>query len=253
MNYTDAEIEALLKGLFEGGITPRKLPKKLYFAIADYLKKGLYSGFGATLENVSDVDFELLAELRTNVYMFSAAKTHAQVNEMSQLLSKTTGFRGFEKQAAQVFDTYNKTWLETEYNTAIGQAQNAVKWQEIQANKKFLPMLKYSAVMDKNTSEICRPLDGITAPVGDPIWRKIMPLNHFNCRCLVIQTDEGTTTRNRNKIVKEVEKDMQDIFKMNAGRDGYIFSPEHPYFEVAKKDVAFAKRNFDLPIPKTDK
>ena len=39
---------------------------------------------------------------------------------------------------------------------------------------------------------------------------------------------------------------------MNSGKDGYIFSKDHPYFKVAKKDVALAKNNFDLPIPKKD-
>jgi hypothetical protein len=36
---------------------------------------------------------------------------------------------------------------------------------------------------------------------------------------------------------------------MNPGKDGYIFSPDHPYFDVAPKDREFAKENFGLPIP----
>ena len=43
------------------------------------------------------------------------------------------------------------------------------------------------------------------------------------------------------------------IFKMNPGKDKVIFNKEHPYFDVAPKDKDFAKRNFDLPIPKLKK
>ena len=46
--------------------------------------------------------------------------------------------------------------------------------------------------------------------------------------------------------------DMDDMFKMNSGRDGYVFKEDHPYFDVAKGDKEFARRNFDLKIPSKD-
>jgi hypothetical protein len=56
----------------------------------------------------------------------------------------------------------------------------------------------------------------------------------------------------KNEKVNEVKGEMQDVFKMNAGKDGYIFKDDHPYFHVPKGDVEFAQNNFDLPIPKKD-
>ena len=42
------------------------------------------------------------------------------------------------------------------------------------------------------------------------------------------------------------------MFKMNPGKERVVFDKDHPYFDVAKKDVAFAKTNFGLPIPEND-
>jgi SPP1 gp7 family putative phage head morphogenesis protein len=272
MKYTQNQIKSLLDGIYDGSITEYDLPQDLYLAIADYLKKGLYEGFGNTLSKLSENlangngslnDLELLAELRSNIYMFSAAKTFQQVKEMTSALVNEDGvvrsFSAFKKEAINIFGLYNETWLKTEYNTAIGQAQEAIKWQRIEEQKDVLPYLKYQAVLDPHTSIICRPLDGIVAKVGDPIWAKIAPLNHFNCRCLLLQVDEEegrkelTPDGDKLKRVDQVEAEMQPVFKMNAGKDGYIFKGDHPYFEVAKKDREYAKNNFDLPIPKNDK
>lgn len=254
MKYTDAQIQKLLDGIYDGSITEYDLPDDLYGAIADYLKKGVYEGFGKTLYQATGKDLELLAQLRDNVYMFSAAKTFQQVKDISGLLIDEAGnlrtSKEFNALGAAAYDTWNNVWGKTEYNTAVGQANQANKWLEVEKNKSFLPNLRYSAVMDPNTSDICRPLDGMVAPVDDPVWNTIAPLNHFNCRCVLEQVDEDTKpTEGNGDRVKGVENEMQDLFKMNCGKDGYIFKEDHPYFQVEKKDKAYAERNFDLPIP----
>lgn len=189
--------------------------------------------------------------------MFSGAKTYQQIKEMSGLLVQgdhIASFTDFRKGAREIFDLYNETWLRTEYDTAIGQAQNAVKWNQIARDVDTLPILEYDAVMDANTSEICRPLNGIRLPVGHALWKRYAPLNHFNCRCVLRQLPAGEITDKSRiqALEKEVGEKMQDIFKMNPGIDRVIFSDQHPYFSVAPKDRAYAARNFDLPIPEKD-
>lgn len=79
-----------------------------------------------------------------------------------------------------------------------------------------------------------------------------------NCLCILEQLDEKEGTEKetpedeRKETVSSVEGKMNDVFKMNAGRDGYVFKEDHPYFTVPKEDKEFAKDNFDLPIPKKD-
>lgn len=269
--YNEKYVEALFKDIYAGRVTPRVLPRDLYFAIADYLKGAIYQGYGTDLfelkknlnekinSGFTEQDLELLQEMRTNIYLFSAAKTYQQVREMSSSLISDDGvivsFKEFREKAEKTYELFNKTWLQTEYDTAIGQAQSARKWQIIEQQADVLPLLEYHAVLDSRTSEICRPLDGIIAPVNDPIWKRVAPLNHFNCRCMLKQLDEGKVTGQKAKEerVNETLDKMQDLFKINTGIDGYIFSKEHPYFDVAPKDKSFARRNFDLPIPVVDK
>lgn len=258
--YSDAALQKLINGIFDGSISEYDLPVSLYNAIARSFENAVYDGFGQTLADAVGKDYELLAELRENTWLFSAAKTFQQTKEMTGLLIDEDGnvrtAREFNKLGRETFEQWNNLWGTTEYNTAIGQAQSASKWNEIEKNAKVLPMLRYSAVLDKNTSDICKPLDGIVAPIGDKIWGRVAPLNHFRCRCVLLQEDgtvEPTPSEEKERTVKEVIGNMQPLFIMNPGKDGYVFSPDHPYFQVEAKDKAYARRNFDLPIPKAPK
>jgi hypothetical protein len=266
--FSDEFLKKLILGVFNGTITERELPENLYYSIADYLKSGLYKGFGIDFKDLTkqinqgfgkfiESDLELLTELRESLYMFSAAKTYQQVKEMTEALVNEKGtvvsYNEFKDKATAVFDTYNDNYLKTEYNTAIGQAIGAVHWNEIQKNKEVLPVLQYSCIGD--ACEICEPLDNLTAPVDDPIWDTIYPENHFNCKCIVIQLEEDTKLTpddEKEETVATVSDRMIDEFKMNSGKDGYVFSPDHPYFSVPKGDVEFMQNNFNLRIPESD-
>ena len=196
IKYTKKQLDLLIEAIYTGRITTGNLPEELYFAIADSLKEGLYEGFGGTLMDlkIGSVDFELLTELRENIYMFSGAKTYQQVREMEEAAKELSGaiadtknFNEFKEIALQTYDQYNENWLRSEYNTAKGQARNATNWVKIQKDKEVLPYVRYSAILDDRTSDICQPLDGVTLPVDDPFWNNFAPENHFNCRCFLEQ------------------------------------------------------------------
>lgn len=256
--YTEEEVNTLLAGIYAGTISEYAIPESLYYKISEYLRDGLYQGFGGTLLDFTGKDLELITELRENVYMFSAAKSYQELKDIRLLMFDEDGSllspREFSRRGQQAYETWNEAWGLTERYTAEGQAQTASKWNEIEANKDILPNLRYDARGD--ACPICKPLDGLTAPIGDPIWRTKSPLNHFNCYCVLLQEQEGITLtpeKEVRRIDKEVTAKMDSIFLMNPGIDRYVFSPEHPYFSVEQKDRAYAMRNFDLPIPKTDK
>lgn len=235
--------KALIRKIFEGAITTSKLPTNLIEATIKHLMAGVDKGF-------KDADYpELYKELKKNIYVFSGAKTYAQVKEVSSLIldGKTLRpFSEFKKLALEKYDLYNVTYLESEYNTAVGQAQTAVKWQEIESDKKNFPYLQRKAVMDANTSEECKILNDIIAPVDDPFWRSRSPLTHFNCRCILTKIDrfEDVKLSSMTKInaaIKETEH-INPLFKGNPGIDKVIFNKSHPYFEIAKKD----KKTFNI-------
>ena len=259
VEYSDEKITKLIEGIYDGSITEYDLPESLYNAISSYFQKGLYKGFGMNLSEAVGKDLELLTELRENIYLFSAAKTFAQVKEIGGLMFHENGDLRTEKEFSQVgretFELWNNAWGKTEYNTCVAQATNAIKWNEIEKNKKLFPNLRYSAVIDDNTSDICLALDGMLAPVDDPVWDTVYPENHFNCRCVVMQEEEGgelTPDDDKESRVAETEDKMNDLFKMNVGKDGYVFKDDHPYFQVEKKDREFARENFGLPLPQNE-
>ena len=263
-------IQEFIEGVYAGTVTEYKLSKEMYFAIADVLKDNLYKGFGTSFTKLTDViekgvetafdssDLALLTELRENMYMFSSAKLFQETKDFKGALINESGevrsFKEFKEFATPLNEKWNNNWLKTEYETAYGQAQSAVRWNEIEKNKDILTMLRYSAIEDDRTSDICAPLDGVTLPVNDPFWDTFMPLNHFNCRCTVEQLSDGESTSKSDveDLVKSSGGNMNDMFKMNAGKDKVVFDKEHPYFDVEKKDKDFAKQNFGLPIPEND-
>jgi len=58
----------------------------------------------------------------------------------------------------------------------------------------FVPAYQYSSVMDVRTTDICVALDGKIYKANNPIWNKITPPNHFNCRSIAVPVlnDEWT-------------------------------------------------------------
>jgi SPP1 gp7 family putative phage head morphogenesis protein len=261
--YSEEYLEELLKGIFEGRINSNNLPEDLYNATAKHLHQGVVKGFGKNLNTIQfgGPDYNMLSQLKTNVYMFSAAKTFQQTMQMSQALITPDGdlrsFEDFKKEARGIFETFNNRYLRAEYDTAITQGGNAAKWMDIEDKKHLLPYLRYIAVHDQRVCEICSPLNDVTLPIEDPFWKTHSPANHFYCRCVLEQLEksEGEQSKSTPTQVEEAKKQSKvpDEFKYNAGLQQEIFSTEgaskHPYFSVPKKYVQFAQHNFGLPLP----
>jgi len=251
--YSDEKIKSLLDGIYSGEITEYNIPEDLYFSIADYLKSGVYQGFGGDLTKFKGQDLELLTELRENTYMFSAAKSYQELKEIGSLMFNEDGSirnqREFTQLGERTFEKWNEAWGLTERQTAIGQAQMASKWNEIEKNKDLLPILVFSTA-GKGCEE-CAPYDNFSAKVEDQIWSWLSPLLHFNCECILMQEegDYPVTDKDEYDKIAYLKDNVPVEFQMNPGKDKIIFSDEHPYFQVAKKDIPFAKENFGLPIP----
>lgn len=253
MKYTEAELSKLMEQLYSGEVTEHYLPEKLYQAISSNLESGLFKGFGNTMETAAGSDLQLLSELRNNVWMFGAAKTYQQVIDIRSNLFDAAGnlvnVQEFNKLGRATFDNWNNNWGRTEYETAIGQAQSASHWNEITKNQHLLPTLVFDT--KGNPCDRCAPFEGFTAPVSDSIWDWLIPLLHFNCGCIVRQEDSDyeLSSDDKYKEVNALKSKVPPLFQMNAGKDKIIFSKEHPYFQVASKDLNFAKANFNLPLP----
>lgn len=252
IKYSDEQVQQLIDGIFNRVINAHHLPKGLYKATADVLLDGVNEGF------YDSPDTALLKHFHDNIYMFSGAKTFQQVQHISSLMYKSNlDYKVFKEEALSVYKNYNENYLESEYVTALTSGTNAKSYSEAIESKGLFNRLKYSAVMDQHTSEICKRLNGIILPINDKFWRTNTPPNHFNCRCFVEKIDkydeEPSTHGNKaNSAIVYAEHHRQPMFNMNPATDKVVFKKNHPYFSVPKQYKDLAKKNFNLPIPNKD-
>lgn len=253
--YSNKQIEKLLEDIYSGEVDEYDLPEDLYLAIGKYLEKGLFKGFGGKLEDFEGKDLELLTELRENIWMFSAAKTFQQVKDIRDSMFDAKGdtrpWKDFRDDGREKYDKWNDDWGRSEWNTAIGQGQMAIRWQQIEGSKDVFPIIVFST--NGSPCAECAPFEGFAAPVDDPIWDWLVPLLHFNCMCILIQQEKVYALSENYDEVKSLRETVPDVFQMNPGKDKVVFKTEgkgqHPYFDVAPKDKEFAENNFGLPMP----
>jgi len=258
--YSDEQRDALIRQVFEGVITIDTLPEDLIEAIVKTLTQAVEVGFGEIV--FGEIDEKLIELLKENVYMFSTAKTFSEISEMQFSLVEDGNimpFNAFKEKATEIFTRYQggkiieaneeiikPGWLEAEYNTAIAQANNAKKWNQIESQKEALPYLRFSTA--GSPCEECLPLEGITLPVDDPFWDDYAPEIHYNCRCVLEQVDdyEGKDTESKHEDIDNAIEavDMPDEFRFNPGKTGKIYSDSHPYYQGFDKKEFQDSENF---------
>lgn len=171
----------------------------------------------------------MLTTLRTNVNVFSYAKTLKELREINDLLFDEAGdlrsFSAFKKECKHIYSTYNQDWLRAEYNHAVASATSAARWHEFQAEKEVMPSLEYSTVGDKRVRQAHQLLDGIIRPIDDDLWKTHYPPNGWNCRCRVLQSDDEATDLKDKDLPA-----LKAIFNGNVALDGIIFPDKHPYY-----------------------
>lgn len=261
LDYSEDQINALVTSIYFGKINLKNLPVGFYKETAKTLNKAVSEGFGKELSSMQfgKPDFELLKQLTENIYIFSGAKTATMCEELSGMIVKdgeVLNLNEFKKAAKNRFNVYNGKdgYLESEYITANTAASSAANWEYTEENKELFPRLKSIVIMDKYTAPECARMNGVIADVSDPIWNHNISPRHFRCRCHEERIDKFDDVKSTHQsTVRKIERlnneSMQDVFKMNPGKDKIIFSDKHPYFEIGKKNPDLGKNNFGLPIP----
>lgn len=185
----------------------------------------------------------MLTRLTQNVFSFSAAKNYQELRTITDALRDDEGnlrtFADFRDQVSTINTKFNRTWLQTEYDTSIATATQSARWQQFQSQKNLFPYLRYQTAGDESVRDEHQALNGITKRIDDPFWRTYYPPNGWNCRCEAIQvpdddvqeTPEGTYTR---PVVPQ-------LFRTNCGQTGLIFPQGHPYYtDVPRSEIRSA-------------
>lgn len=223
-------IDKVSKQLYDGTLKPGHVSPEMIREHALELFKAVKIGFD-NVDTKQDINhYTQLRALRENVFVFSGFKNYHQLKEMSLLLTDSEGnirsFNDFKKDVLSVDATYNKTYLEAEYNHAIRSSTMIAKWQKFTAEADIFPMIRYRTVGDGRVREAHKKLDGITLPIEDEFWNTYFPPNDWNCRCDVEQVESDK---------KAAPKDLPTtppMFRSNVGKDGIVFPETHPYYNI---------------------
>lgn len=231
---TDEEFDILIEWIFKGSlsITAPQNAQMLYAATFNQLFGAIENGWGA----IESPAFDVVRKLETNINIFSGAKTWKNIWDVQRNIFDEDGFKrsfnNFKKIAKGYMQIYNETWLRTELTTAVTSARQARYWETIWTEREDLPYLMYQTVGDLRVRPDHQVMDGIIKRVDSSFWNDHYPPNGFNCRCVVIQLASGKETKISKFRMDRIERGMPEIFKMNVGKDKYIFNPKHPYLQA---------------------
>ena len=195
------------------------------------LADAVNNGFGAITGAVDD---EMVKALIADVKVFSGFKTESFLREATALLvddkNVVRPFAAFRDEVLKLNKQYNVSFLQAEYNHAIGSARMASKWVRIVEKKDTLPLLQYKTAGDARVRQSHKPLNDLIFPMDHPFWDKFMPPNDWNCRCNVKQLAEG-----KQSIINDDElPQIKDEFKFNPGKTKTIFPKSHPYYDQSE-------------------
>lgn len=230
--------------MHEGKLKPEQLSQEVITETYNQLAESAEKGYGKKWGKFpADGKGSLPNELKKNIYVFSGAKTYAQLEELNRYLYDNDGklrpFNEYKVLAKKINRQYNENYLQAEYQTARTAAQMAQKWEKLQENKDLFPNLKYRTVGDDRVRRDHQRLDGIIKPIDDVFWAKYYPPLDWRCRCDVVATAEDIT-------VDEKEEDLpQPTFKGNVGKDQEIFSKNGNFFKLARTNET-ATRNIEV-------
>lgn len=193
--------------------------------------------------------------LDEDVFVFSALKTHAQLFEVSRMLTDKNGylksFDKFSKDVDSVVKNYNQNYLQAEYNFATTTAQQAANWAKIEENEDQY-YLQYRTARDDRVRYSHEELDGITLPPSDSFWDEFYPPNGWNCRCLAVEVRKDKYKKSNAKAaikkgrigttkIGKNGKNKLAIFRFNPGKQKVIFPPNHPYQKLSGAETAIQK------------
>jgi len=207
---------------------------------ATALFRAIKEGWGSDIEGMeyASLEHRTLLQLRYSAHVTAVFKNHHNSLEVARLLFDDKGelrpFRQFQTEALKIMDSYNRAYLQSEYQTAVQTATHAAQWDKYQRRGGSLVLRTQGDGRVRNEHRL---YNGATYPVGDDFWNTWYPPNGWRCRCFV------TWKADEQAVDPEGLPTIQDGFKHNAGKAGTIFGDDHPYFEVS---TGWAQRSKDL-------
>jgi SPP1 gp7 family putative phage head morphogenesis protein len=132
-------------------------------------------------------------------------------------------------------DTYNGTWLNTEYQQAVRGSVMGNKWNKMYNRRDVFPYWIYKTRRDVRVREEHKILDGKKFAFDDLTGQNIFPSNGWNCRCTAEYSDdpenliEGDNVQSLMDTEIKNRKVVPDMFQANPGINGIFPSSKYAY------------------------
>lgn len=226
----DAYYQKMIDDIFKGRDDKEVISfdKKGIQITAKKLSEAISEGYGKSFDKVdyNTPDDGMLKAMEKNIYDFSAAKTHQQLQDLNKALfdgKRVKSFDEFKRDASVILNEYKVRHLRTEYNHAIAAAQMCRKWQEFPEGA----LLKYETVGDERVRVAHAELDGVVAVKESEFWDNYYPPLDWGCRCSVHEVLNETETDLSTIVIPDVPKN----FVPNVGVYGQVYSKNSGYFQ----------------------
>ena len=182
--------------------------------------------------------------LKESNYVFSGYKTFHELNEAFPSLLDSDGnrkpFERFLNDVQKVNQSYNRWYLQAEYNFAMASAGMAARWKDFERDGDDY-LLQYRTVGDKRVREAHRLMHGITLPINSKFWDWYFPPNGWNCRCSVVQVRKGKYPESDEREAMNLGSQAtagkhQEMMRFNPGKQMACFPAYNPYTISQCKD-----------------
>ena len=193
-----------------------------------------------------EVPEEMKAYLERDVFIFSGLKTHTQLTEARSKLKDEQGnvrpYYQFEQEILKLNNTYNRNYLEAEYQFAVQSAQSATNWANLQEDTSRY-WLEYRTAGDERVRQSHAALAGICLPKDDAFWTEYYPPNGWRCRCTAVEVLARENTKSNPETAKKAGeeattqigksgKNKLEMFRFNPGQEKKVFPPTNTYTQV---------------------
>lgn len=203
------------------------------------------------------ISFLMRESLEQSNRVFSGFKVFHQMHEAFPKMVDESGlrkpFEQFSSEVLSIHETYNKHYLRSEYNFAVGSSQMAARWERFAAQgDRYL--LQYRTAKDEHVRESHRKLHNVTLPVESPFWDEYFPPNGWGCRCTVVQVLKGKyPTSDEHQAMRDANQSTSgkhaDMFRFNPGKQRACWPPYNPYTISACTDCTKSGFKLAAKIP----
>ena len=198
-----------------------------------------------------EVPNEMRAYLEKDVFIFSGLKTHTQLTEARSKLKDDQGnvrpYYQFEQEILKLNNTYNRNYLEAEYQFAVQSAQSAANWANLQTDTSRY-WLEYRTAGDERVRQSHATLAGICLPKDDAFWAEYYPPNGWRCRCTAVEVLARENTKSNPETAKKAGEvattqigksgnNKLAMFRFNPGQERKVFPPTNTYTQVVGATV----------------